>query len=127
MTNYENELHALYRNESTAGRPFFHFHTTAAGIAAIGQKYVGWGTAFLDVDLDGWEDLFVANGHAIRFPTGKSSSRKQQPVLLLNQGGKVPRRQQAARRLRAGRRTSAAASRSATWTTTAARTWSSAT
>ena len=84
VTNYENELHALYRNESAPGRPFFHFRTAALGIAAIGQKYVGWGTGFLDVDLDGWEDLFVANGHAIRFPTGKDSHRKQQPVLLRN-------------------------------------------
>ena len=88
VTNYENELHALYRNQSVAGRPFFHFHSTAAGIGAIGQKFVGWGTAFLDADLDGWEDLFVANGHAIRYPTGKSASRRQRPVLLLNQGGK---------------------------------------
>ena len=84
VTNYENELHALYRNESEPGRPFFHYRTTALGIAAIGQKYVGWGTGFIDVDLDGWEDLFVANGHAIRFPTGKGSSRKQLPVLLRN-------------------------------------------
>ncbi len=88
VTNYENELHALYRNDCKPGRPFFHFRTAAVGIAAIGQKYVGWGTAFLDVDLDGWEDLFVANGHAIRHPTGKESSRKQQPVLLRNLEGK---------------------------------------
>jgi len=87
VTNYENELHALYRNDCTRERPYFSFRTAAAGIAAIGQKYVGWGTAFIDADLDGWEDLFVANGHAIRFPTGKDSSRKQQPVLLMNQGG----------------------------------------
>src|SRR5262249_47794663 len=88
VTNYENELHALYRNDCKPGRPFFQFRSTAAGIAALGQKYVGWGTAFVDVDLDGWEDLFVINGHAIRYPTGKDSSRKQQPVLLINQGGK---------------------------------------
>jgi enediyne biosynthesis protein E4 len=88
VTNYENELHALYRNECRPGQPFFHFCTAAAGIAAIGQKYVGWGTAFLDADLDGWEDLVVSNGHAIRFPTGKGSSRRQYPVLLLNRGGK---------------------------------------
>jgi hypothetical protein len=88
VTNYENELHALYRNESERGRLFFSFRTTALGIGAIGQKYVGWGTAFLDADLDGWEDLFVVNGHAIRFPTGKSSARLQKPVLLLNRAGK---------------------------------------
>ena len=88
VTNYENELHGLYLNDSRPGRPFFHFRTPAAGIAAIGQKYVGWGTGFIDVDLDGWEDLFVANGHAIRYPTGKESSRKQRPVLLRNVGGK---------------------------------------
>ncbi len=86
VTNYEHELHGLYRNECRPGRPFFQFRTSASGIAAIGQKYVGWGTAFLDADLDGWEDLFVVNGHAIRYPTGKESSRKQQPVLLLGQG-----------------------------------------
>jgi hypothetical protein len=88
VTNYENELHALYRNDSKPGRPFFRFRTIAAGIGVIGQKYVGWGTGFLDADLDGWEDLFVANGHAIRYPTGKEVARKQQPVLLHNQEGK---------------------------------------
>ena len=87
VTNYENELHCLYLNECKPGRAFFNFATTTSGIAAIGQKYVGWGTSFLDADRDGHEDLFVANGHAIRFPTGKASSRAQTPVLLLNQGG----------------------------------------
>jgi hypothetical protein len=47
---------------------------------------VGWGTGFLDLDHHGWEDLFVANGHAIRFPTG--TTRRQRPVLLRNRGGK---------------------------------------
>src|SRR6185312_16216987 len=86
VTNYENEVHGLYRNDSQMGRPFFQFRTAAAGIAAIGQRYVGWGTNFLDADRDGWEDLFVANGHAIRLPMGRESSRRQQPVLLMNRG-----------------------------------------
>jgi hypothetical protein len=88
VTNYEKELHALYRNESKGDKVLFTFQTEAAGIAAIGQKYVGWGTGFLDVDHHGWEDLFVANGHAIRYPMEAGVTRAQKPVLLRNEGGK---------------------------------------
>jgi hypothetical protein len=86
VTNYENELHALYRNLSNKDRICFVFYTPASGIAAIGQKFVGWGTGFLDIDHHGWEDLFIANGHAIRHPTG--TTRRQLPVLLRNRDGK---------------------------------------
>ncbi|MFO0881401.1 MAG: CRTAC1 family protein [Gemmataceae bacterium] len=88
VTNYENELHALYRNECKKGLLYFNYNTQAAGIAALGQVYVGWGTAFIDVDLDGWEDIFVSNGHAIRHPTGKGVTRFQKPVLMRNNKGR---------------------------------------
>jgi hypothetical protein len=45
---------------------------------------VGFGTGFLDFDNDGWEDMFIANGHVIRHPT--RSPLRQQPVLLRNEG-----------------------------------------
>jgi hypothetical protein len=86
VTNYENELHALYRNECTPDRTFFLFATPATGIAAIGQKFVGWGTGFVDFEHRGWEDIFIANGHAIRFPT--TADRRQKPVLFRNQDGR---------------------------------------
>ncbi|MBX9624641.1 MAG: CRTAC1 family protein [Gemmataceae bacterium] len=87
VTNYENELHALYRNMTEApNRPSFVFATQPTGIAAIGRKFVGWGTGFADLDHDGWEDLFVIDGHAIRYPTG--AARRQLPVLLRNKGGR---------------------------------------
>jgi hypothetical protein len=86
VTNYENELHALYKNQSTRDHVIFLFNTPASGIGAIGQKYVGWGTGFVDIDHHGWEDLFIANGHAIRYPT--SAARRQKPVLLRNQNGR---------------------------------------
>jgi hypothetical protein len=84
-TNYEGELHALYRNVRLPnGRHTFLYNTQAAGIGAIGTLYVGWGTAFADVDNDGWEDLVIANGHFLRHP--QQGALAQKPVLLLNQG-----------------------------------------
>lgn len=88
VTNYENELHGLYRNEIKSSHVAFHFHTPRTGLAAMGQKYVGWGTSFLDVDRDGWEDLFVANGHVMRYPRYPGMLRKQPPFLFGNRGGK---------------------------------------
>jgi hypothetical protein len=83
VTNYENELHALYRN---LGNGLFVFSTTSSGIAAIGRSYVGFGTGFLDIDNDGWEDLVIANGHVIRHPT--AAGLRQRPVLLRNLGNR---------------------------------------
>src|SRR5437868_1975812 len=80
-TNYENEMHALYRN---LGKGMFFFSTPASGIAAIGQSYVGFGTGFVDLDNHGYPDLAIANGHVIRFPGG--SGVRQRPVLLRNKG-----------------------------------------
>src|SRR5262249_33666744 len=55
VTNYQNEAHALYRNR---GKGQFVYASRSAGITAIGLVYVGFGTGFLDFDLDGNEDLF---------------------------------------------------------------------
>jgi hypothetical protein len=86
-TNYENELHALYRNAPAGGRTFFTYATLTSGIAAIGQLYVGWGTGFLDLDQDGWEDLVIINGHVIRHPAPGRAGLAQRPVLFHNKGG----------------------------------------
>ncbi len=88
VTNYVNQQHALYHNECRPGLVLFTHRTNYAGVSAIGQKYVGWGTGFLDLDHHGWEDLFIANGHAIRFPPEADVPRRQKPVLLRNVGGK---------------------------------------
>ena len=29
--------------------------------AGVGDPGMGWGTAFVDVDNDGWQDIYVAN------------------------------------------------------------------
>jgi hypothetical protein len=87
VTNYENELHSLYLNECVGGREMFDYHSSRAGIAAIGRSHVGWGTGFLDVDHHGWPDLFVAHGHTLQLPADPAR-RRQRPVLLRNEGGK---------------------------------------
>jgi hypothetical protein len=86
VTNYENELPALYRNRSNDKQVQFVYDTAASGLGVIGGSYVSWGTGFFDANLDGWEDLMIVSGHAIRFPT--KIDRRQRPVLAWNEKGK---------------------------------------
>lgn len=86
VTNYESELHALYRNVVRDGRQFWQFSSQLAGTAAIGQLFVGFGTVFIDFDGDGWEDIFIANGHVLRHSA--RGELEQRPVLLKNQNGR---------------------------------------
>lgn len=79
VTNYQNEDHALYQHQQPG---VFRHASKDAGITALGQQFVGFGTGFLDVDNDGWEDLVIAHGHVLRHPT--RSSVAQRPVLLQN-------------------------------------------
>jgi hypothetical protein len=88
VTTFQGELPALYRNDSTrAGQAvdkvLFRYATQPAGLAALGTAYVGFGAAFLDLDLDGWEDLVMVNGHVRRFPT--TCPYRQFPILMHNQ------------------------------------------
>ena len=86
VTNYEGELPALYLNRTSGGPPRFTHGTRASGVAVVGGVYVGWGACFVDHDLDGWEDLVMVNGHAIRFP--HKLDRRQKPILMRNEGGR---------------------------------------
>ncbi len=79
VTNFQGELHALYQN---LGNELFDHRSRAAGVGAIGLHRVGFGTAFVDADGDGWEDLVVVNGHVLRHPNG--STLQQLPVLFHN-------------------------------------------
>ena len=79
VTNYEGQDDALYRN---LGGGLFQQVSRASGVAALGRKFVGFGTGFVDFDRDGEPDLFIAHGHALRRPA--SGYRAQKPVLLRN-------------------------------------------
>ncbi len=60
QTAFENQMATLYEN-SEGG--FFEDVTLRTGAGAGTYHYVNWGTAFADLDNDGDQDLFMANGH----------------------------------------------------------------
>ena len=59
VTNFAADTNTLYRNTASGQ---FRDATVMAGLATE-TAFVGWGAEFLDIDLDGWPDIFVANGH----------------------------------------------------------------
>ena len=82
VSNFERESFALYRND---GNFFFQHVSRSTGVTAVGGLAVGWGTTFLDFDRDGDEDVFVSNGHVIRYP--KNAPLRQPPLLFQNDPG----------------------------------------
>ncbi len=60
ITNFSDENDLLYRNE---GGWDFKEVSYAAGVALPSLPWVKWGTAFVDLDNDGWLDLIAVTGH----------------------------------------------------------------
>jgi hypothetical protein len=60
VTNFESEDNGLYGN---LGDGTFTQMTTLTGLAGQSRSLVGFGTGLVDMDLDGWLDIFVVNGH----------------------------------------------------------------
>lgn len=60
VTNYAQQTNTLYHNDADG---FFTDTTATSKTAQVTYPYLGWATAFLDYNNDGYQDLFVANGH----------------------------------------------------------------
>ena len=60
VTNYAQQTNTLYHNDADG---FFTDATATTKTAQLTYPYLGWATAFIDYDNDGYQDLFVANGH----------------------------------------------------------------
>src|SRR6266704_2984775 len=77
--DFANDTHTMYKNQ---GGNNFEDDTIGSGLA-VNTKYLGWGTAFLDFDNDGWKDLIVANGHVYpEVDAGHTAEKYKQPRLL---------------------------------------------
>ena len=58
-TNFAGDTSTLYTN---LGDGLCEDRTFASGVG-MATRWLGWGVGFLDLDHDGWLDLFLVNGH----------------------------------------------------------------
>ena len=84
ITNFDNEMIGLYRLNGKS----FEDIAAQSGIGMASKNSLGFGCAFLDLNLDGWLDFAVANGHideTVRNIRG-NIGYAQPPELFLNDG-----------------------------------------
>ena len=86
-TTFSDDYKPLYRNDGDANFTDVSYDTH---IAEMTIPFLGWGTAFLDYDNDGWKDLLEVNGHVYRNADANSwgTTWAQRPLLFHNQLGK---------------------------------------
>jgi hypothetical protein len=84
ITNFEDQNNSLYRND---GNMSFTDVSFVSGIGKATVPYLGWGTGCVDLDNDGWADLFVVNGHVYpqvdNLPVG--AKYRERKLVFLNQ------------------------------------------
>ena len=80
VTNFSDENDLLYRND---GDWNFTDVSYASGEALPSLPYVKWGTAFVDLDNDGWVDLLTVSGHVYpQVDILPSGARYREPKVL---------------------------------------------
>ena len=77
MTGLRNETFELFHNR---GDGTFDDASAASGLLDLSRPWNGWGCGLVDLDNDGWLDLFVANG-------GLDKNEPQPNRIFRNQGG----------------------------------------
>jgi len=85
ITNFDGEMIALYRPRQGGT---YEDRAVASGVGQASRMRLGFGCAFLDVDLDGHLDLAAINGHideTVRNIAG-NHGYAQSPHLFLNDG-----------------------------------------
>jgi len=82
-TNFSDDTSTLYHNNHDGT---FSDVTFSAGLGKNTQ-FLGWGTLFLDIDNDGWPDLFIANGHVYPEVDGRGLNTpfRERKVLYWNE------------------------------------------
>ncbi len=87
VTNFAHDYYALYRN---LDGELFQDDTFVARLAVPSYVPLGWAPLLLDMDHDGDEDLFLANGHIypqVDEDPSLGESYRQKNQLLVNEDG----------------------------------------
>jgi len=84
VTNFYKESNTLYLQQS---RRAFTDASRQSHVRDASYLMLGFGTQFLDADLDGWPDLVVANGHIDDYSI-KGTPFQMKPQFLRNEGGR---------------------------------------
>jgi enediyne biosynthesis protein E4 len=80
VTHFEEQPNSLYKNMGEKG---FDDVSWTSGVGQVSYPYVGWGTAFFDMDNDSWLDILVANGHVYpQIDQIETGPRYKEPLLL---------------------------------------------
>jgi hypothetical protein len=83
-TNFAGDTSTLYAND---GKGACEDRTFAAGIG-VNTRWLGWGVGFLDLDNDGWLDLFAVNGHVYpEVERLKTEAGYKQPKIVYHNFG----------------------------------------
>jgi len=88
VTDLANERYMLFRN---LGDGTFTSSTDESGLGRASQVSTGWGVKWIDIDNDGWKDLYVAQGHTDdeMFGSSRILTYRQKPLLLKNDKGRL--------------------------------------
>ena len=78
-TNFAGDTSTLYSNTGHGG---CEDRTFASGVG-VNTRWLGWGVGFIDLDNDGWLDLFLVNGHVYpEVDSLKSEAAYKQPKVV---------------------------------------------
>jgi hypothetical protein len=78
-TNFAGDTSTLYSN---TGHGLCEDRTFASGVG-VNTRWLGWGVGFIDLDNDGWLDLFLVNGHVYpEVDSQKSEAAYRQPKVV---------------------------------------------
>ena len=86
FTGQPTTLHCQVRAGDTYHPEVFIEQSPRAGIARPTLRMVTFGLFFLDADLDGWQDLFMVNGHVVNEEQLRNVPYAQRPQLFRNRG-----------------------------------------